>query len=296
MSDFDPAIRNASWWSGDSRMAAQGKASQAILIKQGKLEREDISDQEHVRMGHVMQPIIGRLAQDKLGIELKDADYALTHPKEQWMRSHFDFISADGSVLVEAKNYNWNTRSKFDADTGIMPDADRAQLIHEACVHNVDTIYLAVLLGGQEFITIRQDVTQEMKDEHIKQMAVYWGHVAAGTLPEPQDTDQCRLSYPVSTDDICVANADVETWITALAHAQKQRKGLEDYEDILKTKLMSAMQKKGVLQSIDGRVLATWKSAKESTRFNVDLFKNSYPEMYASFLYTTPGSRRFNLK
>ena len=35
MSDFDPAIRNASWWSGDSRMAAQGKASQAILIKQG---------------------------------------------------------------------------------------------------------------------------------------------------------------------------------------------------------------------------------------------------------------------
>jgi hypothetical protein len=29
-------------------------------------------------------------------MELKVPDYALTHPKETWMRSHFDFISADG--------------------------------------------------------------------------------------------------------------------------------------------------------------------------------------------------------
>ena len=50
-------------------------------------------------MGHVMQPIIGRLAQDKLQIELKEADYAITHPKHDWFRSHFDFISADGKPL-----------------------------------------------------------------------------------------------------------------------------------------------------------------------------------------------------
>ena len=36
---------------------------------------------------------------------------------QSWFRSHFDFISADGRVLVEAKNYNAAVRNKFDTDS-----------------------------------------------------------------------------------------------------------------------------------------------------------------------------------
>jgi hypothetical protein len=87
--DFLPEVRNSAWWSGDSRMAANGRGNDAVLQKLGLMERPDLSDVEAVQMGHVMQPLIGRLAQDKLGIELKEADYALTHPKETWLKSHF---------------------------------------------------------------------------------------------------------------------------------------------------------------------------------------------------------------
>ena len=107
-SDFAPEVRNSAWWSGDSRKAANGRGNEAVLEKLGLKERPDLSGIEAVQMGHVMQPVIGRLAQDKLRIELKDADYALTHSRESWLRSHFDFISADGKTLVEAKNYNAN--------------------------------------------------------------------------------------------------------------------------------------------------------------------------------------------
>ncbi len=34
--DFSPEVRNAAWWSGDSRLAANGRAADAILVKQGK--------------------------------------------------------------------------------------------------------------------------------------------------------------------------------------------------------------------------------------------------------------------
>ena len=68
--DFAPEIRNSAWWSGDSRKAANGHGNDAVLEKLGVKEREDISHIEAVQMGHVMQPIIGRLAQDKLGMEL----------------------------------------------------------------------------------------------------------------------------------------------------------------------------------------------------------------------------------
>ena len=85
--DFAPEIRASAWWSGDSRKAANGRGNEAVLEKLGLKELPDLSDNEAVQMGHVMQPIIGRLAQDRLGIELKDADYALTHPKETWLKS-----------------------------------------------------------------------------------------------------------------------------------------------------------------------------------------------------------------
>ena len=129
------------------------------MLFRSLMERPDLSDVEAVQMGHVMQPLIGRLAQDRLQIELKDADYALTHRTESWMRSHFDFISSDGKTLVEAKNYNAMVRNKFDVEANIIPASDMAQIIHEAAVHNVDRVVLAVLFGGQEFQTFDFTIT-----------------------------------------------------------------------------------------------------------------------------------------
>ncbi len=69
--DFAPEVRNAAWWSGDSRLAANGRAADAILVKQGKKEPPDLSEVEEVQMGKVMEPTIARLFQDKHKIELQ---------------------------------------------------------------------------------------------------------------------------------------------------------------------------------------------------------------------------------
>ena len=81
--DFTPQVRNSAIWSGDSRKVANGKMVDVILEKQGKKPLPDLSDIEAVQMGHIMQPTIGKLAQQRLGIELKDADYALAHPTNE---------------------------------------------------------------------------------------------------------------------------------------------------------------------------------------------------------------------
>ena len=150
-SDFDPAVRNAAWWSGDSRMAVNGKAAQAILIKQGRMEPPDLSDIEEVQMGKVMEPTIARLFQDKHRIELKDLDWIGQHSKETWLKAHGDYISADGKTLVECKNYNAASLKNFDEDGNVIPPADFVQLLHEAACFNVDNIYLAVLLVVRSF-------------------------------------------------------------------------------------------------------------------------------------------------
>jgi len=151
MSDFTPETRNSAIWSGDSRMVANGRANDVVLTKLGMLEIPDLSGIEAVQMGHVMEPVIGRLAQDKLQVELTKIEEAITHPKEPWLRSHFDFVGKENgqTILVECKNYNQAVRNKFE--TGNLPPADLAQCIHEATVYGCEKVYLAVLFGGQEF-------------------------------------------------------------------------------------------------------------------------------------------------
>ena len=298
MSDFSLETRNSAWWSGDSRLAAQGKANEAILIKQGKMERPDLSNVEAVQMGHVMEPVIGRLAQQKLGVELTKIEDALAHKTEPWLKSHFDFAGTeDGrTILVEAKNYNAGTRNKFDAEAGLMPAADMAQLIHEATVFGVDKIYLAVLFGGQEFVLIPQTITEEMKETHVKEMAKLWGHVQAGTALPPETSDQARALYPVSQEGLKTASQSVEQAAAILADIKAKIKALEAQEDQLATMLQGYLADADTLVTVDGRVLATWKSAKASMKFDSKLFASAMPDIYRQFTVSSPGSRRFLLK
>ena len=296
INDFAPEIRNSAWWSSDSRKAANGRGNDAVLEKLGLKERPDLSQVEAVQMGHVMQPIIGRLAQDKLRIELKDADYALTHSKEPWLRSHFDFISADGTTLVEAKNYNAAVRNKFDAEANIIPPADMAQLVHEAAVHNVSKIVLAVLFGGQNFETFEFEISEAQKESLIKDMARFWGAVAT-KQPLPAETpEQAKLIYAQDRGTSIVAPQPIEKAAEALKHVKEQIKALEEKEEQLITALQSHMQWCSELTSFDGRVLATWKNTKPSKKFDAKLFQAQNPTLYEKFVVETPGVRRFLLK
>lgn len=294
--DFAPEVRNSAWWSGDSRMAANGRANEVILQKLGRMERPDLSQVEAVQMGHVMQPVIGRLVTDKLGLEIKDADYALTHDKETWLKSHFDFITTDGKTLVEAKNYGAHQRNKFDVEANIIPSADMAQLIHECAVHNIEHIYLAVLFGGQEFCTFEFHITPEQKDDLIKDMAEYWGRIKTNSPLPPETVEQAKILYAQERGGSVMANQNIERACISLKAIKANIKALEEQEEQLTVALQNVIQNNSELMSIDGSVLATWKASKPTKRFDAKLFQSAMPDIYDKFIVESAGSRRFLVK
>ncbi len=294
--DFLPEVRNSAWWSGDSRRAIDGHAVETVLIKQGKLPPPDFSGNENVQMGLVMQPTIARLASEKLKIELKEADYPLTHPKESWLRSHFDYISVSGDTLVEVKNYDANYRRKFDPETNRIPSADYIQLVHEATVHNVEKIYLAVLFGGNNFETFEFHITEQQKVDFIQQMAVFWGHVVSNTTPQANSVDDAKLVYPSSTEGIVIANQHIENRVSDLKIIKDKIKELETIADQWETEVRNALGDRSELRTFDGNTLVTWRSSKPSMRFSADLLKTSMPDIYEKFVVEQLGSRRFLIK
>ena len=91
MSDFTPETRNSAMWSSDARKIASGKANEVILTKLGKMPIPDLSGIEAVQMGHVMEPVIGRLAAERLNISLEKHEDVYTHPDNVWLKTHIDF-------------------------------------------------------------------------------------------------------------------------------------------------------------------------------------------------------------
>lgn len=296
MSDFSPETRNSAIWSGDSRKVANGKANEVILTKLGLMEIPDLSHIEAVQMGHVMEPVIGRLVQDRLKVELTKIEESLTHKKEPWLRSHFDFAGTQNgkTILVECKNYNASVRNKFEGTN--IPAADMAQLVHEATVFGTDTVYLAVLFGGQELFIQDFHITEEMKLDLIKNMAEVWARVLTKDPLPPESTEQVKLMFPVSTEGSKTASASVEMACAQLAMVKGNIKALEAQEEALQTLIQGYMGDKGSLFSLDGKVLATWKSAKPSQKFDVKAFQSAMPDIYEQFVGEFPGSRRFLVK
>ena len=299
MSDFTPQTRNSAIWSGDSRKVANGKANEVILTKLGRMPIPDLSHIEAVQMGHVMESVIANLAQTKLKVELKKIEESLTHPKEAWLRSHFDFVGTENgqTILVECKNYNAGVRNKFDDIANTIPNADMAQLIHEATVFGNTRIYLAVLFGGQEFVLMPFDITNEQNTNLIKQMAEVWAKVLTKDTFPPEDLEQVKLMYPSDIPDTFkTASKSVEDACQALRQIKNEIKLLEGREEQLQTFVQAHMEQNSSLQAVDGTVLATWKSAKASKKFDPKLFQQSMPDIYEQFVVEVPGSRRFLLK
>jgi predicted phage-related endonuclease len=294
--DFAPEVRRGAWWSGDSRKAANGKATEVILEKRGLKDIPDLSEIEEVQMGKVMEPTIARLFQDKHRIELKDADYTLAHSKENWLKSHFDYISADGKTLVEVKNYSGSVINKFDEETNTIPKADMAQLIHEAACHNVSDIYLAVLFGGQRFRTFHFEITGEMKDELIKQMANYWGYCMSTNDPIPDSLEAAKIIFPTEDGQTITATEAVERACHTLKHYKEKITELQEQADQIDLAIRNFMGTKSTLFDIEGKTLVTWRNSKPSMKFDAKLFQQAMPDVYNKYIVEMAGSRRFLLK
>ena len=153
-----------------------------------------------------------------------------------------------------------------------------------------------MLFGGQELQTFDFTISQEQKDQLIKDMAVYWGHVVTRSPMEPETTEQTKLLYATDDGSNITASSNVEQMASGLRQLKVKIKELESIEEQWTVAIQNHLKGHSSLVSVDGNILATWRQTKPSKRFNSDLFKQAYPDLYNQFIMEAPGVRRFLLK
>ena len=104
------------------------------------------------------------------------------------------------------------------------------------------------------------------------------------------------MVYPNSTDDVIMANREIEIVVSELKEIKAQMKQLEEHYEARELMIRNLMQDKGEIRSIDGSSLVTWKNTKPTKRFSSTLFQSAMPDIYNQFVVEQVGSRRFLIK
>lgn len=230
----------------------------------------------------------------------------LVIPEGQKRASHKSEIRTDR--LLEAKTASAFAASGSDewgeAGTDLIPPSYLVQVATYMMLTGCQYADLAVLFGNQEVrvYNIRRDL--ELEQEIVARATEWWRlHVVADVAPEPICDADIKLLYP--TDNGTSVEANPKT-LQLIAQAQELKAQIAALEAELEGDRKAGTL--GVLGSLkafmgeasrivlSGDELVTWKLAKPAQRFDSAAFKEAHPALYAEFLKTGEGSRRFLIK
>lgn len=245
---------------------------------------------EAMRWGTLMEPGIRQEYANRTG-------RSVTVPK--WMRhSKYEFVVgnvdgiADGGRLLEIKT---SRTSEFWGAPGSdeIPDEYLLQVQHYLLLTGMAVCDVAVLFAGQQFDLYHVEADHEVHDMLIDLEAKFWERVKKQDPPEPISLEDMRRRWPRSTSRRVVATAEIELAHADLLLAKQRKDAAESEEEELKAVIQGFMQDADTLALPSGRVLATWKTSKESEKFDLSAFRAAHPDLFQQFLKKSAGNRPF---
>lgn len=253
--------------------------------------------------GHYLEDAVSHFYSDKTGnriIKSSAGDWLAVDKKRPYLR-----VSPDRTFwlagmpqqkqfkgIVECKT----TQRKIEQDN--IPLYWYCQLQYQMGVMQLRHGALAWLTAGREFGHQDYELNSDFYNEMTARIEEFWCKNVKENI-EPDITtaeDVCAKYMHSSLGKVVVANNEICTVVNELKGIKTELTTLKLRQTELENQIKMAMQDGESLLDQYGTVLCTWKTAKDSTKFDEKAFQKEHPEEYEKFLQTKQGSRRFLLK
>jgi len=262
--------------------------------KRGEVEPEDLSDNDAVHFGIVLEDVIAAEYERRTGRKVRRNNRVLQHPKYPWMLANLDREVVGRERILECKTAGAYMAGGWgESGTDQVPESYLLQCMHYLAVTGRQVADLAVLIGGRDFriYEIRRD--EELIQMLIEREAEFWARVERGDPPAPLLLQDVSKLFPRHTPDKEVeATPDVLALLQGLRDRKDTIKRLKEEAERLQMKISEAMGDAERLVH-EGMTLATWK-AQASSRFDSRSFKADHPDMHKQYCRQTQ-SRVFRL-
>lgn len=185
----------------DSRKGSIGGSDAAAIVglnpwksayalwaeKSGKVEPEDISMKEAVRLGHELEPYVAKRFTEITGKKVRRENFTLKNDLYPWAHANVDRMVIGEKAGLECKTTSALALSKFRS--GEYPANYYAQCVHYLAVTGLDRWYLCVLIGNQEVRVFTIERDEDEIEALMDSEREFWAGVESGEAPLPDGSE-----------------------------------------------------------------------------------------------------------
>ena len=261
-----------------------------------------------MKAGHYLEDAVSRFYADETGkdiIKASAGDWLIVNNDRQSLR-----VSPDRTYWIPGRPKSDRNKGIVECKTTQM-EVDRdnppqhwfCQLQYQLGVAELEQGALAWLTMGRDFGYRDFTFDKEFYQWMVEEVEKFWkDNIIGGVEPDPVNVDDVLLRNPRHQPGKYVeADAEIIEACRQLKELKGEAKDIEQQVKELESRIKMAFGDAEALTAPGGSpakpvILATWKAAKDSLKFDEKSFAASEPNMYQSYLKTVPGSRRFLLK
>ncbi len=257
-------------------------AYQLWLEKTGREQSPDLSGNERVYWGQILEEIVAREYQQRTGNKVRRANKLFKHPYYPFLGAHIDRDIVKSAGILEVKTTgrrdNWG-----EPGTDEIPDYYMAQVQHYMGIVGATWADIAVLFSGQEMAVYSVLHDDEFIEALFKLERRFWEeNVLGDTPPTPSSSEEASQMWASTRPGVVNGNALALSTAERLYEVKQQIKEYESEKDRLELELKKQMEDIGDTLMVDGKKIATWKT-QTARRFNTKLFEKDYPDLYDEY-------------
>lgn len=215
------------------------------------------------------------------------------HP---FMFASLDARRKDDLRPVEAKTVGIHGLPLWgEPGTDEVPEDYLFQVMHQMIVVRAMVCDLAALKADDNFHVYTIEHDPELAGLIVEGLAEFWRRVENREPPEPTCVEDVEKLYRRSKAEGIEASPAIIQALDELRQVKNAMKPLTAQEKRLKDEIKMYLAEKDTLL-VGGEAVVTWKTSKDSTRFDANALKREQPDIYKQYLISTPGSRRMLIK
>lgn len=245
--------------------------------------------------GTVLEDIVAKEFTKRTGLSVRKKNAMFQHDTHPFMLANIDREVIGTNKGLECKTASSWKEGEWKNDD--IPPEYVLQCQHYMEVMDWDSMYLAVLIGGQKFVWKEVPRDQELIDLLISAERDFWGRVERKDPPpiagHPKDKDLLDLLYPS-------ANSEEEIYLPGEAElliSEYEQAGIDEKDAKARKESASNRLKNLLGENPIGRLdshIVKWENIM-SSRLDTKRLKKEKPEIYVDYLKESEY-RKFSIK
>ena len=257
--------------------------------KRGEVAALDLSDNEAVQSGILLEPYIRERYIARTGRKVHRVNQMLRHPQHSFMLANLDGRIVGEPGLLECKTAGYWASQKSE-DWGETSDENPSDLVpakymwqclHYIAVWGFDYADLAAFIAGQFLKIYRIHRDDELIARLIEAEADMWRRIEDGDAPPATTLGDVKDLYPNAVDRSIEATVEIAQLVGDMQFAKAQIKELAAQFKEREVAVKSFMGEADMLL-YGGEPITTWRSGK-TTSLDTDRLKKEQPAVYQAY-------------